>query len=371
MPKLYRWKRRVEYAEATQHKSDKLPFASDLLVAEAQLLAPILHEIRTLLSPVDFVCSFLLLYTSIRNNGNSLSGRLNPNVIKSNIFKLSYCDSRCCYEVPGLMLSEHDKALIAKTLHHAPSLVELFAYFALPRVPVFVNTEIVSWAAGERTLELLFHMPSPRELLSLQATGKRVITAWLQESELCQYVGGRDPMEFLMHDLQHSSHFYKNRELYLEQVGVFDLLQHVLTRDNCSLLVLSQLDVEFREDLDYVISDMNASSTHILGMLKAKWVSASIRQPELYSRSAMDSDENDSQESDEINVNTTRMYLTSEQETAFVRVFESEVNNWDIDPCVADAFRRLCSDEWRQDKDQTIFAEYFQRRGENVMFGSK
>src|SRR5262245_39575201 len=58
----------------------------------------------------------------------------------------------------------------------APPVVRLFAEQRLHRVPSPVARSLVAWARGERRVDLLFHVPTPRDVLALQARGRRCVS---------------------------------------------------------------------------------------------------------------------------------------------------------------------------------------------------
>jgi hypothetical protein len=74
----------------------------------------------------------------------------------------------------------------------------------------------------------MHEIPTPMQVLKQQANGERVVTLFLNKSELLSkhvsklnYMAGeiehpRDALEFLLHDLKHMEHFI-NEEIYEEQ----------------------------------------------------------------------------------------------------------------------------------------------------------
>jgi hypothetical protein len=95
-----------------------------------------------------------------------------------------------------------------------------------------VNVSIVLWACGEKPYFLLHSIPSPEEVLNMQADNKRVITLFLSEKELSSshtarlhYMKGsplhsREPLAFLIHDMTHMAHFTEPN-IHAEQIGFF------------------------------------------------------------------------------------------------------------------------------------------------------
>ncbi len=70
-----------------------------------------------------------------------------------------------------------------------------------------------SWAQFPEQLQLMSYVPSPEEVLGLQAKGTRCLSLVYNESEHDKIVAnGKNSFEFLTHDLIHADRFYKNPE---------------------------------------------------------------------------------------------------------------------------------------------------------------
>lgn len=120
-----------------------------------------------------------------------------------------------------------------------------------------------------------------------QARGERVVTMFLSIDELSRchvsklrYMTGsqehaRDPLEFLLHDIRHMEHFVL-ADTYWEQVGFFDAMARISPDESVKEFFVKTLGYSktFWYELEYVISDMNCYSTHLLRYLHAKWIVA-------------------------------------------------------------------------------------------------
>src|SRR5262249_48143885 len=102
--------------------------------------------------------------------------------------------------------------------------VRLFAERGLFRVPPAVHDPVVGWANGARPLELLFHVPSPREVLALQARGRRCVSLLAPEIDPSPH---EDGLAFATHDLCHIEKFMA-AEHHQAQVGFFSLVDRAM-----------------------------------------------------------------------------------------------------------------------------------------------
>lgn len=132
----------------------------------------------------------------------------------------------------------------------------------------FVNRNMVMWCLGQRPFVLLTHIPTPMEVLRMQAAGKRVVTMFLTKQELMsyhiaklQYMSGqqqcrKDALDFLVHDLKHMDHF-TNTAIMSEQVGFFRaLLKLGKGHPKRFFRSLFPSDEVLWYELEYLISDM-------------------------------------------------------------------------------------------------------------------
>jgi hypothetical protein len=179
---------------------------------------------------------------------------------------------------------------LAATVRATMPAVREFAERSLRSVPLAVNRSIVAWAEGRYPLVLTAAIPSAEELLRLQAGGQRVVTCLFQPEQLTRWVhgrphagasggphagasggphagasGGRDPLGFVLHDLIHAEHFFRDRELYAGQVEFYrEVLERLTVSREFSAILASP---EAREKFEYIISDMNSHPEHLRGCL--------------------------------------------------------------------------------------------------------
>jgi hypothetical protein len=143
--------------------------------------------------------------------------------------------------------------------------VRLFAERELCRVPSPVARALVAWADGARPVDLLFHVPSPTEILALQARGRRAVSLLEDGVSTAPH---EDGLAFAVHDLCHLEKFMDPSH-HVEQVGFFALAERALEDDRFRALSAS-LDDAWREGRDHVIADMNGSAAFLYLALKNK-----------------------------------------------------------------------------------------------------
>jgi hypothetical protein len=143
--------------------------------------------------------------------------------------------------------------------------VRLFADRELCRVPRAVPSALCAWADGARPVDLLFRVPTPRELLQLQARGRRCVSLLDDDVAAAPH---EDGLAFAVHDLCHLEKFMDPAH-HTEQVGFFALLDRGLDHPRFAALQAS-LDATWKGDRDHVLADMNGSAVFLFLVLKNK-----------------------------------------------------------------------------------------------------
>eukprot|EP00929_Paragymnodinium_shiwhaense_P093673 TRINITY_DN53895_c0_g1_i1.p1 TRINITY_DN53895_c0_g1~~TRINITY_DN53895_c0_g1_i1.p1 ORF type:complete len:601 (+),score=86.93 TRINITY_DN53895_c0_g1_i1:89-1891(+) len=138
-----------------------------------------------------------------------------------------------------------------------------------------VSVCLANFYRGRRPLELRWRIPTPAELLQMQARGRRVVSCLISEKALQSVFGHRDCLEMLVHDLSHMEKFVEHGA-YWQQVGFFTFLEEVALRahsERWAALYGNRWRLSWR----YVSSDMNAVATHLLNTLKSQLQVAAAR----------------------------------------------------------------------------------------------
>ncbi len=215
-------------------------------------MAPILELHRQKnITDAELAGLYVILYLSTRFPGTWL-GAKRPDL------KIAHDMQFPVKNIP-LTFEENIKKRLPETMG------ELFNQFALKSTPESVNRSILSWSAGNYPLILMFHIPQPGEVLAQQKEGRRCVT--LVTTGLDKFVlGERDPLSFTMHDLIHADHFYHDNHCYEGQISLYWFLDHCMKKGLFSELMEN---ADFKWELEYLISDMNAYAIHSLKCLKA------------------------------------------------------------------------------------------------------
>ena len=127
-----------------------------------------------------------------------------------------------------------------------------------------IRRSLFNWHLGKYPLVLWNHIPTPLELLKIQADGKRVITVFNQAEEWEQLHLGKTAWEFIIHDLIHADHFFENSEW---QLGQIDFYKFILSKWEQPMMI--RVRSYCAEQFDYLISDMNSHPQHMYQTLTA------------------------------------------------------------------------------------------------------
>ncbi|NUN14092.1 MAG: hypothetical protein HUU55_10710 [Myxococcales bacterium] len=147
-----------------------------------------------------------------------------------------------------------------------------FAGHQLKGIRLPVHQALVGWADGCRPAVLTRGVPTPLQLLGLQAQGKRYVSLVDDGVNTGKHA---DPLAFVVHDLCHIEKF-ADPQHYVEQVGFFSALYGAVTNPAWSDLD-AELDVMWAEERDYVLADMNGSSIFLFLALKSRIRAATRR----------------------------------------------------------------------------------------------
>ncbi len=156
------------------------------------------------------------------------------------------------------ILSEGSKSLISykKKCQKIGSIEEVSFFLKsqkIPRLSQRAQIALSKWIDGEWPIVLSSKIPSPQEMLEVQAQGKRVVS-WLPDIK-GPILDKKDNWEFMLHDLMHAERFFYSPDLYKAQVGFFCWLKK------------QALDLSGNE-WDYLRSDMNTHPLHAVQFLK-------------------------------------------------------------------------------------------------------
>ncbi|MBC7714377.1 MAG: hypothetical protein H7177_13615 [Rhizobacter sp.] len=211
------------------------------------------------LSPFELCTLYILLFLRIRHSKNWLQ--------KKTDFKSNPLEKKLLDIIPSeFNLTDWEKEKLQGVSAH-----DLFKFYNLKGIPQAVNRTMTNWGLGLWKIELLTHIPSPRELLRMQVQKTRCITLTTDHDEIDKLVlSSRDPLSFVLHDLHHADHFF-NQDVSLKgQLGFYSLVESVY--DQPLLKKNLKEDKQFKSEFEYVVSDMNAYVIHLFKCLKSAFI---------------------------------------------------------------------------------------------------
>ncbi len=161
-------------------------------------------------------------------------------------------------------LIEFQRAPLLKTKIESSPLIEFLRNYSWKGKTDRIRRSLIQWHLGQYPLVLSDHIPTPLELLQIQANGKRVITVFKKASDWQTTHLGKSAWEFIVHDLIHADHFFENSEWREGQIAFY---QFVLKNWNHEMI--AQVRIHCSDQFDYLISDMNSHPQHMHQTLAA------------------------------------------------------------------------------------------------------
>jgi hypothetical protein len=139
-----------------------------------------------------------------------------------------------------------------------------------------VLVALSAWLRGEWRLSLTERIPSPEEVLVMQAEGRRPVTVTTDYPRLLRPVLKKpNGFAFFVHDLEHGFKFFHDRKLHEGQRKFFGLILQTVRQGLFSPYLGDQV---FAEKFDYLISDMNTHVVHSLRYLGAILIECVLRR---------------------------------------------------------------------------------------------
>jgi len=133
------------------------------------------------------------------------------------------------------------------------------------RVEQHVAAGLLAWTRDERRLLALRSVPTPLEVLGLQAAGWRCVSL-LDDDDDCGLQAS--PFEFALHDLCHAEHFFDPAH-HAAQVGFFSRL-YAMSLSGIWHERQQTWDAQWQTDWHHVASDMNGAVLFLFSALRRK-----------------------------------------------------------------------------------------------------
>lgn len=117
------------------------------------------------------------------------------------------------------------------------------------------------------TVKILDYMPTPIELLEMQAQGFRCVTLLrTQDWFRFTFEHKRNLRDFVIHDLEHIWQMFENPQLTQQQIQFSKKLYELTIAGEFDTL---RNDPQFSAEFNYIISDMNTHPAHMFATLKS------------------------------------------------------------------------------------------------------
>lgn len=218
---------------------------------------------------VEMAAIYILIFAFFRRPKDFLGGAHNkPLDYSENWIKKSISSSEVI-QVLRATLPPHLQAVKSLSrLENSKSFVEVFCSMSWRSIPLSAAISLCAWKSGRYPLRLMTTIPSPEEVLLMQAEGQRCISMLIEEHQIQSFVDeGRDVLGFIIHDLIHADHFFGDSDRAQAQVQFCQKLKIVLRLPEIQKML--QLDEVFKTEFHYLMSDMNSVPLHLLKTLKA------------------------------------------------------------------------------------------------------
>jgi hypothetical protein len=175
-----------------------------------------------------------------------------------------------------------DATACAALLETAPAaelralLLDWFERYQFRGIIAGVPVALAQWLRGAWPLVLREDIPPPLEVLRMQASGARAVTALTAYPRLrAPVLHKADAYAFFVHDLEHAHKFFFSPELHAGQRAFFARLE---TAFGHGVFAPYLDDTDFVGRLHYLMSDMNTHPEHSRQYLRAILVEAHLRR---------------------------------------------------------------------------------------------
>ncbi len=167
--------------------------------------------------------------------------------------------------------------ILNSRIQDTENFLEVFCTHSLRSIPLSVQKSISFWHSNPQRLIHFEHIPSPEDVMNMQALGRRCVSVLTKPTEMQSFVeAGRDVLGFVVHDLIHADHFFQDPEQAQTQIAFSRKMQILNALPEIQNRI--KTDIEFMNEWHYLISDMNTVSLHLLKSLKAILLASYKRQ---------------------------------------------------------------------------------------------
>ncbi|CAF0874690.1 unnamed protein product [Brachionus calyciflorus] len=214
------------------------------------------------MSPQDIVSYYLICYLDQRY----------PNQFLENYNQIDHENQIKSKSIESLKFNFKNKNINLKLKNYKiQSLFDLVNCFSLHSVPHSARYTLVKWYSNKNNFNLkLFinQIPTSLEVLEMQAQSQRCVSLIADRID-CLVLNERDPLSFLLHDLVHAYKMFSNEYILKGQIGFYKSILKLVNIFKSDLNLMCGKDDKFKEEFDYLISDMNSHSKHLFYYFKA------------------------------------------------------------------------------------------------------
>ncbi|MEK2646052.1 hypothetical protein [Bdellovibrio sp. BCCA] len=219
------------------------------------------------LNDVEMASAYILIFAFLRRPKDFLGGVHNELLDRDKSQNAVSSEKVLSVLQNSLPASLRDSKSLQR-LNSPVSFVEHFCSMSWRSIPLSVQQSLSAWSSGRYPLRLLTTVPTPEEVLEMQAQGLRCISMLIQENEICHFVEeGRDVLGFIVHDLIHADHFFADPVKAQAQIHFCQKLLVIEKLPEIQKMLSG--DITFKGEFHYLMSDMNSVPLHLLKTLKA------------------------------------------------------------------------------------------------------
>ncbi|MFN7262681.1 MAG: hypothetical protein ACK5RO_00460 [Pseudobdellovibrionaceae bacterium] len=143
--------------------------------------------------------------------------------------------------------------------------LEFFREQNLRALPPSVARALCLWETGYYPLELWPLIPTAEQVLDLQTQGRRCVSLLAEEWGDFP-LGERDVFSFLIHDLIHADHFFREPSLRQAQMNFAQQMQALLQHP---VILSKRKNEKWNSQIEYLVADMNTHPLHLMKTLKS------------------------------------------------------------------------------------------------------
>ncbi|MCB0370774.1 MAG: hypothetical protein KDD45_15455 [Bdellovibrionales bacterium] len=156
---------------------------------------------------------------------------------------------------------------LSPTKNAPMNLYELFNRITFKGVKLVAIKALCLWYQQKFTLEVVDYIPSPLDILKMQAQGRRCISILRTPKALVQrFDHNRNVQQFLVHDLEHAWQMFSSSESSIAQTQVSQKLLNLYYSGKIDFLFENEATTK---SINYIFSDMNTHPQHTLLSLKS------------------------------------------------------------------------------------------------------